>query len=83
MTSMNETVSAKISERGNIAKSMTSEDTANVDRWPPLQRGSVMNLQLQNFELYNKTLKDWSLIDCEQPLFFFRFSKGSARARER
>ena len=44
---------------------------------------SVMNFQLQNFELYNKTRKDWSLIDCEMPLFFFRFSKGSARARER
>ena len=44
---------------------------------------SVTNFRLQNFELYiyNKTLKDWSLVDCEQPLFFIRFSKGSARAR--
>ena len=44
---------------------------------------SVTNFQLQNFELYiyNKTLEDWSLVDCEQPLFFFRFSKRSARAR--
>ena len=26
----------------------------------PLQRG-LMNFQLQNFQLYNKSLKDWSL----------------------
>ena len=32
----------------------------NVDRRPPLQRG-LMNFQLPNFQLYNKSLKDWSL----------------------
>ena len=25
---------------------------------------------------------NWKKIDCEQSLYFFRFSKGSARARE-
>ena len=29
------------------------------------------------------SLKKKVKIDCEQSLFFFRFSKGSARARER
>ena len=28
---------------------------ANVDQWPPLQRG-LMNYQLQNFQLYNRSL---------------------------
>ena len=49
---------AKISGQATLQKCMTSEGNiamlpANVDRWPPLQ--------LQNFQLYNKTLKDWSL----------------------
>ena len=44
---------------------MTSEGNsellpANVDRRPPLQLG-LMNFQVQNFRLYNKSLKDWSL----------------------
>ena len=43
------------------AKSMTSVGNsallpANVDRQPPLQRGLIINLQL-----YNKSLKDWSI----------------------
>ena len=33
---------------------------ADVDRPPPLQRG-LMNFQLQNFQLYYISLKDWSL----------------------
>ena len=33
---------------------------ANVGGQPPLQRG-LMNFQVQNFQLYNKSLKDWSL----------------------
>ena len=32
----------------------------NVDRRPLLQLG-LMNFKLQNFQLYNKSLKDWSL----------------------
>ena len=45
---------------GNLAKSMTSQGNsavllANVDRRPPFQRG------LMNFQLHNKSLKDWSL----------------------
>ena len=65
MTSNNETVSRRNIWAGNIAKSMTSECNsallpANVDRWAPLQRG-LMNFELQNFQLYNKSLKDWSL----------------------
>ena len=53
MTSNNETVSHYFDLRaGNIAKSMTSECNsvllpANVDRRPPLQRGFIMNFQLQ------------------------------------
>ena len=44
---------------------MTSEGNsallpANVDRRPPLQQG-LMNFQLQNFQLFNKSHKDWSL----------------------
>ena len=40
-------------------KSMTSGGNnamlpANVDQWPPLQRG-LMNFQLHNFQLYNKS----------------------------
>ena len=52
-TSNNETVSHCFDLRpGNIAKSMTSEGNsellpANVDRRPPLQRGFIMNFQLQ------------------------------------
>ena len=64
MTSNNETVSCQNLWAGNIAKSITSEGSsallpANVYRWSPLQRG-FMNFQLQNFQLYNKSLKDWS-----------------------
>ena len=44
---------------------MTSEGhrallPANVDRRPLLQRG-LMNFRLQFFQLYNKSLKDWSV----------------------
>ena len=65
MTSNNETVSRQNLWTGNIAKSMTSESNAtllaaNVDRQLSLQRG-LMNFQLENFQLYDKSLKDWSL----------------------
>ena len=45
------------------AKSMTSVGNsallpANVDRRVPLQRG-LMNFQLQNFQLYNRSSEDW------------------------
>ena len=65
MTSNNETVSRQNLWAGNITKTMTSEGKsallpASVDRRPPLQRG-LMNFQLQNFPLNNKSLKDWSL----------------------
>ena len=48
----------------NIATSLTSESNSallplNVDRRPPLQRG-LMNFQLQNVQLYNKSPTDWS-----------------------
>ena len=48
------------------AKSMTSVGNsallpANVDQQPPLQRGLIINFQLQNLQLYNKSLKDWSI----------------------
>ena len=64
MTSNDETVSRQNLWAGNIAKSMTSEGhsallPANVDRQPLLQQG-LMSFQLQFFQLYNKTLKDWS-----------------------
>ena len=54
---------AKISERAT--KSMMSGGnsallSANVDRRPTLER-SLTNSQLQNFQLYNKSRKDWSL----------------------
>ena len=66
MTSDDETVSRQNLSAGNIAKSMTSESDgallpANVDRQPPLQR-VLMNFQLQNFQLFDKSLKDcWFL----------------------
>ena len=53
---------AKISERAT--KSMMSGGNsallpANVDRRPTLGQ-SLTNSQLQNFQLYNKSRKDWS-----------------------
>ena len=51
MTSNNETVSRQNLWTGNIAKSMTSESNATM----------LMNFQLENFQLYDKSLKDWSL----------------------
>ena len=65
MTSNDETVSHQNLSAGNTAKSMTSESNGallppNVDRQPPLER-DLMNFQLQNFQLYNKSLKDWFL----------------------
>ena len=64
MTSNNENVSRQNLWAGNIAKSMTSKGNSallpsNVDRRPPWRRG-LMNFQLQNFQLYSKSLKDWS-----------------------
>ena len=61
MTSKNETISRQDLWVRNIAAiSMTSEGNsallpADVDRPLPLQRG------LMNFQLYNISLKDWSL----------------------
>ena len=60
LTSSNETVSRQNLWAGNVAKSMSSEGNsallpAIVNRRPPLQRGLI------NFQLYNKTLQDWSL----------------------
>ena len=65
MTSHNETVSLQNLRAGSSVKSMTSQGNsavlpANVDRRPPLQQG-LMNFQLQNFQQYNKSLKDGSL----------------------
>ena len=47
-----------------VVASMTSEGNsallpANVDRRPSIQWG-LMNFQPQNFQLYNRSLKDWS-----------------------
>ena len=60
LTSSNKTVSRQNLWAGNVAKSMTSEGNsallpAIVNRRPPSQRGLI------NFQLYNKTLQDWSL----------------------
>ena len=60
MKSNNETVSCQNLGVGNIAKSMKSVGNstllpANVDQRPLSQLGLV------NFQLYNKSLKDWSL----------------------
>ena len=60
LTSSNETVSSQNLWAGNVAKSMTSEGNsallpAIVNRRPPSQWGLI------NFQLYNKTLQDWSL----------------------
>ena len=66
MTSNNNTVSFQILRAGSIAISVTSEGysalfPADVDRQPPLQR-VLMNFQLENFQLYDKSLKDcWFL----------------------
>ena len=53
--------------------------------WPVTAVTATFQQRISSFKIsnyiYNKTLKDWSLVDCEQPLFFIRFSKGSARAR--
>ena len=40
----------------------------NVDQRPPLQHG-LINFQYQNFQLYDKSLKDWSL---RKQLIFFQ-----------
>ena len=56
---------------------------ANVDRRPTLER-DFMNSQLQKFQLYNKSLKEWSLgesvnfVSFECPCFpRFRLGKHS------
>ena len=78
MTSNNETVSRQnlSADNGadNIAKSITSEGNsallhAHVDRRPPLKRG-FMNFQLENFQLYNKSLKDWYWYPVDSSNFF-------------
>ena len=68
MTTKNETVFRQNLSAGNIAKSMTSDGNrrnsalllANVKRRSPILRG-LMNFQLQNFQLYNKSLEGCSL----------------------
>ena len=68
MTTKNETVFRQNLAAGNIAKSMTSDGNrrnsalllVNVKRRSPILRG-LMNFQLQNFQLYNKSLEGWSL----------------------
>ena len=65
MISNNETVSRQNLWAGNIVKSMTLRHVsallwAKVDWRPPLQRG-LMYFQLQNFQLYNKSLKVWPI----------------------
>ena len=65
MTSNNETVPSQNLWAGNIGKFRMSEGnsallpTINVDWRRPLQQ-SVMDFQLQNFQLY-KSLIDWIL----------------------
>ena len=56
-------IPARINERATLQHFLTSEGNsallpANVDRRRPLERG-LMNFQLQNFQLYNKSLKEW------------------------
>ena len=58
---------AKISERATLPQSVWRQRVitvhcypCTVERPPPLQRG-LMNFQLQNFQLYYISLKDWSL----------------------
>ena len=58
---------AKISERTTLQNLWRLRVTAHcysrmlTDRRPPLKRG-FMNFQLENFQLCNKSLKDWSLV---------------------
>ena len=47
---------SQLSPAGNAAKSMTWEGNSTVNKD---DRGLV-NFQLQNFQLFNKSLKDWS-----------------------
>ena len=56
-------IPARINERATLQHFLTSEGNsallpANVDRRRPLERG-LMNFQLQNFQLYNKSPKEW------------------------
>ena len=45
---------------------------------------AMRNLSFPPIFCCTKWRHAWArMVDCEQPLFFFRFSKGSARARER
>ena len=65
MTSNNETVSHQNLCAGNTAKSTMSEGNsallpADVDQRLPLQQ-DLGYFQRQNFQLYHKSLKDWSL----------------------
>ena len=63
VTAHNELIPARINERATLQHFLTSEGNsallpANVDRRRPLERG-LMNFQLQTFQLYNKSLKEW------------------------
>ena len=66
LTSNNEsTVSRQNLWAGNVAKSLTSEGNSALlptNVYPRLLlQWDLMNFQLQTFQLYNKSLKDWSL----------------------
>ena len=67
MTSNNETVSCQNLWAGNVAKNLWHHRVTiqwllpvSVDQWPLLRRG-LMTFQLENFQQYEKSLKDWSL----------------------
>ena len=66
LTSNNEsTVSRENLWAGNVAKTLTSEGNSALlptNVYPRLRlQWDLMNFQLQTFQLYNKSLKDWSL----------------------
>ena len=64
---------------------MTSEgNNVNVDRRPPLQRGLMMEFQLQNFQPYNNLLQDWSLPMFPKNLYVsFGFTPGNIEILEK
>ena len=57
-------------------------------KWDPVPNNrkitAMRNLSFPPILRCTKWRHAWAkMVDCEQPLFFFRFSNGSARARER
>ena len=61
------------------------EDIMRLSQSARLRRlvGSLRNLIKARFACFSVTNKFLPCVDCEQSLFFFRFSESSARARER